>query len=222
MSLRFPLPALLLTLVLGSVAQAQAPVWTQPQAAGEAAVSAERPAPEPMTIDRFQWAVAVYGAADYVSGAQETRPGSDDDYPPSYLGGGVVFHLGGLLAQKPTPGGLHLGVTAGYRGSAEYMAGLRFLGVDDDAVTHRHQAFVGLSINRAELLIGGGAVFTHLDTGEVGHGGSALLEGRMGTASGVYVGLGVNVDVYANLEQRPGDRTLVLSCFLSVGWKNLR
>ncbi|MAQ16122.1 MAG: hypothetical protein CMN30_15195 [Sandaracinus sp.] len=210
-------------------APASPPTWTPDPAPAAAAPAVPNVLPE--IEERFLWGLAGYGALDWIYGTQEEATGYYDSYgdyheqdaPPGYGGAGLVVHLGGLLGQG-TIGPFRLAYTAGYRGNVEFMHGFRIFEVDEDLLTQRHQAYFGFGIDRAELVLGGGLVLTNvLGTGaDILRGGTAVIEARLGTASGFYVGGGMNIDVYANADRGSDGKTMAMNAFLSFGFKNLR
>ena len=180
----------------------------------EAAVTAQQVERYP-DLGRFQFGAALLGDINYMSGRQ-----SEGGDLPSYAGVGAELHLGAVLVQGRTSLGNRLSLTAGYRGTIGGDFGIRALDISNDLLTHRHQAVFALGFNRVELLVGGGAVFSHFD-GHVGRGGNVLFAGRFGTASGVYVAGGIDMDIYTNVYVG-SERGIGMSCFLAVGWKNER
>ncbi len=182
----------------------------------EAAAPAEEDEPS-----RFQWGVSVLAVADFIGAGN----GDEIIDIPSYGGVGMDLHLGAMLTDWTGFNGVRFSVLAGYRGNAEYAWGFEKLGIPNDMLTQRHQAYLALGANSNELVIGGGAVFTTLMGGGAetftGRGGTLLAELRAGTRSGFTVSLGMNADFYTDVYRGDGSKVRAINLFFGLGWKTL-
>lgn len=210
--------ALALVLLAGS-----SPLAIAQQTPATPPASADVPAAAPVDLARreepapFQWGASVLAVADFVPAGN----GDEIIDIPSYGGVGFDLHLGALLTSRIGWNGVRFSLIAGYRGNAEFKWGFEAIGIPNDLFTQRHQAYIAVAGNSAEIAIGGGALFTTLD-GSTSSGGSMMAEVRAGTRSGLTVSLGLNADFYSNL-YRSGDgaKLRALNLFFGLGWKNL-
>ena len=174
------------------------------------------------TIDRsgwpstFQFSLSAGFGTSFSSLHEDLVRINGDEYEdvPDAFGVTGSLTLGGVAFHREYSTGHQITLIPGYRASIDsYVAGIL-----DTGFIHRHEATLGLAINRRMVVgIGGGMALAHQD-GETYAGGAIHLDLRLGVGAGVFFGLPLNISVLSV----NGESIVLSTLAVEVGWQSLR
>lgn len=164
----------------------------------------------------FQFSLSAGFGTSFSSIHEEIVAIEGDAYEdtPDAFGVTGALTLGAVAFHRQYETGHQITLIPGYRASVDSYV----FGILDTGFIHRHEATLGLAINRRMVVgLGGGLALAHQD-GETFAGGAMHLDLRMGVGGGVFFGLPLNVSVLS-----VNGANIVLSTLaIEVGWQSLR